>query len=111
MDPDRDNAEDINSDEGRQTDADPGGYEPEVLVPDSPEPEFFRQRRYESTIPDDAQNIIREMNEEKRKKTYTFIYGVLTGCLIFMVAFTIANFIYSRKAQQRILATGDSKGG
>jgi len=47
----------------------------------------------------DAEDIIREIDEEKRKKTYTFIYGVLTGCLIFMVAFSIANYVYIRKAQ------------
>ena len=52
----------------------------------------------ENSIPDDAEKIIREMREDKRKKRYTFIYGVLTGCLLFMLAYSIATLIYTHKA-------------
>ncbi len=78
-------------------------------VPESPDPEFFRHAGTYNSVPDDAQAIIREMRDEKRKTIYTFIYGALTGCLIFMVAFTIANYVAARRSSQTVPQDNDQE--
>ena len=107
MDQDRENTEDIYPDEDRQEDVRDSSGNTDVRIPESPEADFFRHRTKDTGVPADAQAIISEMREEKRKRTYTFIYGVLTGCLIFMVAFTIANFVYAHRTRPAAEASGD----
>ena len=53
-----------------------------------------------NSIPDDARDLMEQMRDERRKTIYTFIYGVLTGCLIFILIFSTANFISAYRAKK-----------